>query len=361
MNMTATTVDTRPECEDITTTPVKTPSPEHILEIGMGFWASKTLLSAVELNLFTVLGLGPMTVAEVGERVGLHPRSRPDLLDALVSLGLLDRQGDGPQARYANTADTAAFLDQRSPAYLGGILEMANSRLYGFWGDLTQALRTGQPQNEAKDGGSGFFTALYADEQRLEEFLRAMQGIQTGNFLALLDCVDLSAASTIVDVGGASGILCALAVQHHPHLLAVTFDLPAVEPIAKRTLTAMGVDDRVTALSGDFFIDDLPPGDVIVMGNILHDWDNNQKQLLINKAYRSLNRGGRLIAIENVIDDHRRHNSFGLLMSLNMLIETSGGCDYTGEQFDLWCRTAGFTHTDIVPLTGPTSAAIAHK
>ena len=360
MLMTATTTDAGPECGD-STSPVDTPSPEHILEVGMGFWASKTLLSAVELNLFTVLGLGPMTVAEVGKRLGLHPRSGPDLLDALVSLGLLDRQGDGPQARYANTADTAAFLDQRSPAYLGGILEMANSRLYGFWNNLTEALMTGQPQNEAKNGDADFFTALYADEQRLESFLRAMQGIQTGNFLALLHRIDLSATATLVDVGGANGILCALAAQHHPHLRAVTFDLPAVEPIARRTLVAMGVDDRVTALSGDFFIDDLPRGDVIVMGNILHDWNNIQKQELIDKAYRSLDHGGRLIAIENVIDDPRRHNSFGLLMSLNMLIETSGGSDYTAAQFDQWCRSAGFTQTDIVPLAGPTSAAIAHK
>ena len=337
------------------------PAPDYILQIGMGFWASKTLLSAVELDLFTVLGSTPIAGDEIGERVGLHPRSRSDFLDALVSLGLLARDGDGPHARYANTADTAVFLDRTSPAYLGGILDMANTRLYGFWANLTEALKTGQPQNETKTDGGDFFAALYADEQRLEEFLRAMQGIQIGNFVALLDRIDLSSVATLCDLGGANGIFCALAAQRHPHLRAITFDLPVVQPIARRNLAAMGIEEGVTAIGGDFFADDLPRTDVVVMGNVLHDWDNHQKQALITKAYRALNDGGRLIAIENVIDDDRRENTFGLLMSLNMLIETPGGSDYTSAQFDLWCQQAGFTRTEIVPLAGPASAAIAHK
>jgi precorrin-6B methylase 2 len=337
------------------------PSPEQILQIGFGFLASKTLLSAVELDLFSTLGSGSMTCAEVAERTGLHVRGRADFLDALVSLGLLARDGDGDQACYGNTTDTAAFLDRASPAYIGGILEMANSRLYGFWGDLTEALRTGLPQNEAKGGDGDFFGALYADESRLVEFLQANQAIQMGSFVALLDKVDLSSVDTLCDVGGASGILCALAAQRHPQLRAVTFDLPPVEPIARRTIAAMNVSEQVTAVSGDFFVDDLPHSDVIVMGNVLHGWDDNHKQILIGKAYASLNSGGRLIAIENVIDDARRTNTFGLLMSLNMLIETAGGADYTPTQFDQWCHHAGFARTELVPLAGPVSAAIAHK
>ena len=238
---------------------------------------------------------------------------------------------------------------------------MANSRLYGFWGNLTEALRTGEPQNEIKGGADDPFAVLYADEQRLDVFLRAMQGIQMGNFLALLERVDLSTASTLCDVGGASGILCALAAQRHPQLRAVSFDLPAVEPVAKRTISAMGVEDRVSVVAGDFYVDDLPRADVIVMGNVLHDWDEAQKQELIRKAYAAVNDGGRFVAVENVIDDARRENTLGLLMSLNMLIETPGGFDYTGAQFDDWCRVAGFARTEIVPLAGPTSAAIVYK
>jgi hypothetical protein len=336
------------------------PNPELILQVGMGFWGSKALLSAVELELFTVLGAKSMTGPEIGERLGLHPRSLYDFLDALVAIGLLERDGDGPAAQYGNTADTAIFLDKNSPAYLGGILEMANSRLYEFWGGLTDALRTGQPQSESKNGGD-FFGALYEDEERLEQFLRGMQGIQLGSFMALFDTVDFSACGTLCDIGGANGTLCAMGAQRHPHLQFTTFDLPPVRPIAERHLQALGVADRVNAVAGDFFADDFPSADVITMGNILHDWDEEQKEALVAKAYKALPDGGRLIAIENVIDDARRENVFGLLMSLNMLIELPGGFDYTGAQFDSWCHGAGFSRTEIVPLAGPTSAAIAYK
>jgi SAM-dependent methyltransferase len=300
-----------------------------------------------------------MTGPEIGDRLGLHPRSLFDFLDALVSMGLLERDGDGEQAGYRNTTETATFLDKRQPTYVGGILEMSNSRLYRFWANLTEALRSGAPQNEIREGGD-FFGALYADEMRLEEFLRAMQGAQTGAFLALLDKVDLSTATTLCDVGGANGTLCALAVQRHPQLRATLFDLPPVLTIAQRHLGAIAVADKVTLVGGDFFVDDLPSADVIVMANVLHDWDEDQKKTLIGKAHKALTPGGRLIAVENVIDDARRENTFGLLMSLNMLIELPGGFDYTGAQFDAWCRGAGFERTEVVPLAGPSSAAIAH-
>ena len=336
------------------------PTPDQIMQTGMGFMASKTLLSAVELELFTVLGDRSMMAPEIGDRLGLHPRSLEDFLDALVALGLLRRDGDGEGAEYRNTVDTAFFLDKAQPSYLGGILEMANARLYPFWANLTEGLRTGQPQNETKTGGD-FFGVLYADPARLEQFLAGMQGIQLGSFMALLDKVDLTSATTLCDVGGANGTFCALAAQRHPHLQATTFDLPVVVPVAERHLEAMGVRDRVKAVGGDFFADDLPNADVIVMGNILHDWDEDQKKTLVAKAHQALNPGGRLITVEQVIDDARRANASGLLMSLNMLIELPGGFDYTGAQFDGWAKSAGFVRTEVVPLAGPTSAAIAYK
>ncbi|MFO0624330.1 MAG: methyltransferase [Polyangiales bacterium] len=336
-------------------------TPEHILQIGMGFMGSKALLSAVELELFTLVGAGPKTAAQIGDRLGLHPRALHDFLDALVALHLLDRDGDGPQAVYRNTKDGAVFLDKNSPAYVGGILEMANARLYPFWAGLTEGLRTGQPQNELKHGKGSPFDVIYADEARLEQFLRAMQGIQQGNVMALAEKVDLSRYETLCDVGGANGALCATLARRHPHLSCMSFDLPAVEAVARRHVEAMGLSSRVKVVSGDFFRDPLPRADVITMGNILHDWDEGQKKALVKKAYDALTPGGMFIAIEAVIDDARRKNAFGLLMSLNMLIELPGGFDYTGAQFDGWCREAGFARTEVVHLAGPSSAAIAYK
>ncbi len=341
--------------------PEGAPNPSHILQVGMGFWASKTLLSAVELELFTQLGPEEMTGEQIGERLGLHPRATFDFLDTLVALGLLERDGSGGDGRYRNTAQTATFLNKRSPSYIGGLLEMCNARLYRFWGDLTEALRTGQPQNEVKYTGASMFEELYRDEARLEQFMEAMRGIQMGSFHALAEKFDFSRYQSICDVGGATGQLSVVLATRHPHLQCTNFDLPIVEPIAKRTIDAAGLSDRVSTAGGDFFADPLPRADVICMGNILHDWNLDRKLKLIQSAYQSLPEGGALIAIESIIDDDRRHNAFGLMMSLNMLIEFGDAFDYTGAQFDSWCRNAGFRSTEILPLIGPSSAAIAYK
>jgi predicted O-methyltransferase YrrM len=335
--------------------------PSHILQVGMGFWPSKTLLSAVELELFTELGEEALEGAEIGDRLGLHPRGIYDFLDTLVALGFLERDGDGAEGRYRNTAATATFLDKRGPAYVGGILEMSNARLYPFWGDLTEALRTGKPQNEVKHTGKPMFDELYSDPARLEQFMRAMQGISLGNFQALAEKVDFSGYETVCDVGGATGQLSMILAERHPHLRCISYDLPVVAPIAEKTIAAAGLSDRVSVASGDFFAEPLPEADAITMGMILHDWNLDRKRHLIRSAYEALPEGGAFIVIENLTDDARRENAFGLMMSLNMLIEFGDAFDFTGSDFAGWCREAGFREVEIVPLTGPASAGVAHK
>ena len=336
-------------------------SPEHILKIGMGFFGSKALLSGVELGLFTLLGDGEKTGAEIERSLGLHPRGTYDFLDALVALGLLERDGDGAEGRYANTRDTRRFLDRNSPDYVGGILEMANARLYRFWADLTPALRTGQPQNEVKHSGKPMFDELYSDPARLEQFMNAMSGISAPNFRAFAKVFDFSAYKTMADIGGATGQLSCIVAGQHPHIAALTCDLPVVQPIAERRIRSEGMEARVTAAPIDFFADEFPKADLITMGMILHDWNLEKKKQLIAKAYAALPKGGAFVAIENIIDDERRENAFGLLMSLNMLIEFGDAFDFTGKDFEGWCLEAGFERVEIVHLNGPCSAAIAYK
>jgi hypothetical protein len=337
------------------------PDPTHIMQVGMGFWASKTLLSAVELELFTELSDDSMTAEAVRQKLGLHPRGVHDFLDALVALGFLERDGEGSEGRYRNTTETAAFLNKRSPTYIGGILEMSNARLYGFWGDLTEALQTGKPQNEIKHTGKPMFDELYSDPARLEVFMEGMTGISLGNFHALAEKFDFSRYATVCDVGGATGQLCTVLASHHPHLRLTTFDLPTVAPIAERAVTSAGLADRIDVASGDFFADPLPKADVVTMGMILHDWNLERKLQLIRSAYEALPEGGAYIVIENLIDDARRENAFGLMMSLNMLIEFGDAFDFTGADFSGWCREVGFRKVEILPLTGPASAGIAYK
>ncbi|MBX3279689.1 MAG: methyltransferase [Acidobacteria bacterium] len=336
-------------------------SPARIMEVGLAFWPAKVLLSAVELGLFTKLGAGSMTGRELQLALDLHPRANPDFFDTLVALRFLERDGDGPEARYRNTPETALFLDRNSPRFIGGFLEMANARLYGFWGALTEGLRTGRPQNEIKHTGAPVFAELYSKPERLEQFMDAMSGISAGNFQAFAEKFDFSRYNTLCDVGGATGQLSMFVAGRHPHIRCISADLPEATRIAEQKIAAAGLADRVTAISLDFFSDPLPKADVITMGMILHDWNLEKKMHLIRAAYDALPAGGAFVVIETLIDDARRENAFGLMMSLNMLIEFGDAFDYTAADFFGWCREVGFSKTEVIPLAGPASAGVAYK
>ncbi|MEQ8685791.1 MAG: methyltransferase [Imperialibacter sp.] len=335
--------------------------PSKIMQIGMGFWASKALLTAISMGLFTHLPEEGLSGNEIKSKLGLHDRNLYDFLDTLVALGFLERSGLKETAIYKNAEDAELFLDKKKPSYVGGMLEMANNRLYSFWNNLEEGLKTGKPQNETKTGGQPIFEILYANKEKLREFLGAMGGIQMGNFIALSQAFDFSEYGTLCDLGGAGGFLAAQVVQHNPHMKCISFDLPPVAPLAKENIAKMGLSEKVETQSGDFFKDDIPKTDVITMGNVLHDWGLAEKKRLMKKAYDALPKGGALVVIENIIDDERNKNAFGLMMSLNMLIETPAGFDFSFADFSQWATEVGFSETSIMPLTGPSSAAIAIK
>jgi O-methyltransferase domain/Dimerisation domain len=335
--------------------------PTTILQTAFGFWNSKVLLTAVEMGLFTKLANHRLTGAELGAELKLHPRGIADFFDALVAMGFLERDGEGPQAKYFNTPEGALFLDEASPRYIGGILVMLNARLFKFWNDLPEALRTGRPQNEIKHGQKGLFEELYSDLPRLEQFMGAMTGLSRINFEAFADKFDFAKSQTLCDVGGATGLLSIEVAKKHPHLKCISFDLPPVESIAKKHIAAARLANRINTASGDFFKDPLPKADIITMGMILHDWNLEKKMHLIRSAYDALPPDGALVAIEALIDDARRENVQGLTMSLNMLIEFGDAFDYSGADFRKWCGEVGFKRFDVIHLAGPSSAAVAYK
>lgn len=332
------------------------PDPGRIMQLGLGFWGSKALLSAVELGVFTVLADGPCDGVELASQLGLHPRSARDFLDALVALGMLARDGQ----MYANTVETNLFLDSRKPSYMGGMLEMANARLYRFWGSLTDALRTGAPQNEARTGGD-FFAALYADPDRLAGFLHAMTALSTGAAMAIAERFPFASHRSVLDLGCAEGGVLARLLSAHGNLTGIGFDLPGSRAAFLRHMNAFGLGERASFTGGDFFADPLPQADVVVLGHILHDWDLAEKRALLARVYESLPDGGAVIVFDAIIDDDRRENAFGLLMSLNMLIESPGGFDYTGADCQGWLQDVGFSDTYVEHLAGPDSMVVGLK
>lgn len=331
-------------------------TPANIMQLGMGFMASKVLLSAIELGVFTELAKKPLSLDELIARHRLHPRSGRDFFDALVALGMLKRTGTG----YANTPETARFLDRTKASYVGGILEMANARLYRFWGSLTEGLQTGKPQNEVKTGGD-FFGTLYSDPQRLEGFLKAMTGLSIGAAQAIAKKFPWKRYRTFIDVGCAQGGVAVEIALAHKHLKGGGMDLPVVRPIFDAYARTRGVDTRMQFHTGDFFKEPLPKADVLIMGHILHDWDLDEKMMLLRKAYDALPAGGALIIHESLIDDQRKQNVLGLLMSLNMLIETHGGFDYTGADCRQWMKATGFKRTQVAHLAGPDGMVVGYK
>jgi hypothetical protein len=334
------------------------PTPEAIMKLGSGFWASKTLLSAIELGLFSELAsAGPLESEPLRGRLGLHPRSARDFFDALVALGMLERNN----GTYRNTAETDLFLDRAKPSYIGGMLEMMNSRLFGFWNSLTEGLCTGEPQNEAKVGGEDLFETIYADPALLRGFVKAMTGISLGTGMVMAASFPWDKHRTVIDIGCAEGAVPVQLARAHGHLGGGGFDLPPVEPHFNEYVKAAGLSDRLDFNAGDFFEDNLPTADVLIMGHILHDWDMDQKRLLLEKAYKAIPDGGALIVYEALIDDERRENAFGLLMSLNMLIETRGGFDFTGADCQGWMRETGFSDTYVQHLVGPDSMVVGIK
>lgn len=338
------------------------PNPSHIMEVGMGFFSSKVLLTAVNEGLFTLLANNPQSIEQIKEQLNWNCTNRHamDFLDTLHALGFLKREGIGFDSVYSNSLEADVFLDEDKNSYVGGMLKMANNRLFRFWADLDLAMKTGEAQNESKEGDD-IFEAIYQDHDKLKEFINAMTGVQMGNFVAFASSFDFTEYNTLCDIGGSGATLSIQVALHQPHMTCTSLDLPPVRPIANENIQKFKVNDRVRAISGDFFEDEFPHADVIVMGNILHDWGMDKKQVLIKKAYDALPEGGALVVIENIIDDQRNTNIFGMTMSLNMLIETQNGFDYTLSDFEHWTKKAGFQSVDILPLVGPSSAAIAFK
>jgi len=330
--------------------------PDRILELGYAFRKAKVLLSAVELEIFTVLAEGPLDCDALRERVGIDQRGARDFFDALVALGLLERDGAGC---YGNTPETHAYLDVRGPSYIGGDLAHLNERMYQSWSGLTDALKTGKPQSGL--AGSDSFPTLYADEVALNAFVSGMTGgslLAAGAIAAKFPWRDYA---TVLDIGTAEGCLPVEIARAHNHIRGAGFDLPQVRPHFEDYVRKHGLDERLLFHAGDFLSGPLPGADVIVMGRVLHNWDLATKRMLLAKAYEALPGGGALVVYERLIDDERRTSAAGLLASLHMLIVTAGGFDFTAADCIGWMREAGFQRMRVEPLALGLSMIVATK
>jgi hypothetical protein len=321
-------------------------APQRLRDIATAFRDSQVLLCAVELGVFTVLADGAMEGDALQRRLAIAPRGARDFFDALVTLGLLARADDG---RYANTPDTDRYLDSRKPDYIGGEFAFFHARLYPHWHRLIDALRTGAPQRAS--GVSGYFQSIYADAAQGEVFAA---GMTAGTLLVARELAAVfpwSQHRRLVDVGSAQGAFPVEILRAHSRLTGLGFDLPEARPLFERYVAAQGLASRLCFAAGDFHCDPLPQADVMVMGRVLHNWDLAIKQMLLRKAHAALEPGGTLLVYERLIADDRRGSAASLLGSLNMLLMTDGGFDFTAADCIAWMQEAGFRDARSRPLS----------
>ncbi|HVJ19686.1 MAG TPA: methyltransferase [Polyangiaceae bacterium] len=329
---------------------------EPLVELGLGFWKAKAVMAAVDLGVFAALARGPRSGAALASELALAGRGAYDFFDALVALGLLERH----DKTYSNTPLADRYLDPAKATYVGGWLELGSTRLYPVWSQLESALRSGEPKNEAKDVPD-YYGNLGQNSDRLAVFLRGMTGLSAAAGRAIARKLPWADFRTFVDVGGAEGAVSVQLALAFPHLSGGTFELPVVEPYHDAYVRSFGLGDRLRFHGGDFFHDPLPSADVILMGHVLHNWGLEQKRTLLRKAYEALPPRGMLVIHESLIDDDRRSNALGLLMSLNMLLVTREGFGFTGAECQDWLRATGFSETRVEHLVGAESMVIGIK
>ncbi|CAM3382916.1 hypothetical protein HMPREF1486_01410 [Streptomyces sp. HPH0547] len=335
----------------MTHTSLDVSTPAGIIRLSNAFCDAKALLTAVELGLFTTLAeKGPSTQEEIRQELGLHGRGLSDWLHLLAALGLLTRQ-DG---RFGNAEGAGTYLVRGSEQYVGGFLERSNRNLYPAWGRLTEALRTGEQQS-----GSDF-EEVTKNPHILRQFVNMMDALTHVVGPELVEKFDWSGHSSVLDVGGARGNLCSIIVKAQPHLSGHVFDLPPMEPLFDEKVAAYGLTGKVTFHGGSFFTDPLPRADVVTLGHVLHDWDEQQRGELVAKAYDAVNPGGALLVYDRMLDDTPDHVE-NLVISLDMLLVTDGGSEYPVSEVVAHAGRAGFASTETLPLSDYDTLVICRK
>jgi O-methyltransferase/methyltransferase family protein len=331
-------------------------TPDLIFRIAYAFREAKALFSAVELGVFTALADGPLEYDCLRNRTGLHERSARDFLDSLVALGLLYRQEDG---RYRNTPEADIYLSRGSASYVGGLIDHLNAREYPCWMSLTRALQTGYPQFARRS--QDHYGAVCSNPAETQMFAQATGGGTLAVARALATRFPWKDYNTLVDIGAAEGCLPVQIALFHWHISGGGFDLAPVGPIFNAYVNNHGLSQRLQFYPGDFLVNQLPSADVLVMGRILHNWDLPTKKVLLAKAYAALPPGGALIVYERLIDDDRKESKAGLLGSLNMLVMTDGGFDYSASECFAWMRETGFERVWAELLTADQSMVVGIK
>ncbi|MEU2604361.1 methyltransferase [Streptomyces albus] len=333
--------------------------PQRIMELASGLWVSKTLSTALDLDLFGTLAAHPgATCTELAGELGTSARPTRSLLAACAALGLLTRVGE----KCFNTPLSQRHLVRTSPAYFGGWVEMLDRHDYPGWMRLHDALRHDRPTAWDPDEQNSLFDS--ADPVMLETFWEAMTAVSAVTARALGSRIDLTQAHALLDVGGGGAAWDIELCRMHPSLRAAVYDLPHVCELTQKKIDQADLGDRITTVPGDFFADTCFPGgyDTHLFSSVLHDWPDSRCRELLTRSFTALPSNGRLVIAELLIDDDEDGPLDAALMGLAMQVETWGR-GFTAAELTDWLAETGFTDIHVTRVQAPTANAgvIARK
>jgi hypothetical protein len=318
------------------------PNPSSIVRLSTAYWESQTLFTANRLRLFDVLAAGPRSSEEVAAELHLDPRSTALFLRACVGLGFLQEQS----GRFENSAVSAAFLVTRSPAFMGNVIRYSD-QLYGTWGKLEDALRSGRPALPAE-------TYLGDDPVRTRNFVQAMHERALGIARALVGTLDLRDRRAMLDVGGGPGTYSVLLTERFPGLRSEVLELPGVAAVARELVAAAGASDRVTLRDGDYHSAEFGTHkDVVLMSGMFHRETELACRGLIERAAKCLVPGGLLVVSDVFADEGGTHPPFAAMFGLNMMLTAPDGGVHSDSDVKRWMADAGFNELRTMALPPP--------
>ncbi len=333
------------------------PDPSVILDLLEAFRRSKTMFAAVSLGVFDALESGPQSVTALATSLKLDAGALERLLDACVCLQVLAKHG----SLYENTPTASTYLCEQSPARMTGYLNYSNAILWKMWGNLEGAVREGTNRWQETFGWDGpIFSSFFKTEAAMREFLMGMHGQGLLSSPQVVTAFDLSRFRRLVDLGGATGHLVVAACERYPQLRGVVFDLPETGSLAREIVGASQAANRIEVIAGDFFVDELPEGDIYSLGRILHDWTDSKGLALLKRIHDRLPSTGALLIAEKLLDEDKNGPRWAVMQNLGMLLYTEGK-ERTFTEYKAILTQVGFAEVTGATTPTPLDAVLAVK
>ena len=319
-----------------------------LAHLAGGHAETRILQTAVSLGIFDALAKTALDVPTIASSLLIDRRAAELFVNALVAMGLLEKEG----SVFSLTPTSSTYLIRTSPQYFGGMVVFESS-LWDCWGALEKTIRSGRPARTPN---------MYQDDpEETELFISAMHSLveARGDAKALTQKLDLSRVTDLLDIGSGPGTYPIYLSGKDPKLKTTIFDLPGTLKITERFVQASGLENRIRLIPGDYRVDPIPGRyQAVFLSNIIHAESDETNAALMRKVYQCLEKGGRIVIKDHILDDTRTHPRVGAIFSLLMLLTTAYGRCYSFNEVKRWLEEASFKRVSEIPLPYPLTSSL---